>query len=138
MDINLVLEGGGVRGIALVGALTRFEEEDLNVVSVAGTSAGSIVASLYAAGYSSSDMNDLLMKTSFADFLDAPWIKSLALWRKFGFYRGRRLYVSSVLSIVATVAHATTSSHLVSSASGSRPKPSSSCVAFHRTMPRCA
>jgi len=92
MDINLVFEGGGVKGIALVGALKKFEEAGVNAVGVAGTSAGSVVAALYAAGYSSDDMKDLLTKTSFSDFLDASWPKWFGLWHNFGLYRGRRLY----------------------------------------------
>ncbi len=44
-----VFEGGGVKGIALVGALKRLEEEGVSFGRVAGTSAGAITAALYAA-----------------------------------------------------------------------------------------
>src|SRR3712207_8748571 len=47
---DLVLEGGGVKGIALVGALSVLEEAGYRVQRVAGTSAGAIVGSLVAAG----------------------------------------------------------------------------------------
>src|SRR4051794_1744748 len=49
-DADLVLEGGGVKGLGLVGALTRLMEEGYTFPRVAGTSAGSIVAVLVAAG----------------------------------------------------------------------------------------
>ena len=47
---DLVLEGGGVKGIGLVGALSVLEEAGYRFERVAGTSAGSIVGSLVAAG----------------------------------------------------------------------------------------
>jgi NTE family protein len=50
-----VFEGGGVKGIALVGALARAESLGVKFAGHAGTSAGAIVASLAAAGYPASD-----------------------------------------------------------------------------------
>jgi predicted acylesterase/phospholipase RssA len=51
-DVFAVFEGGGVKGIAHVGALARFhEEEELQFRGYAGTSAGAIVAALAAVGY---------------------------------------------------------------------------------------
>ena len=52
MKIGLALSGGGIRGIAHVGVLQALEENNINIEAVAGTSAGSIVATLYAMGYS--------------------------------------------------------------------------------------
>lgn len=46
---DAVFEGGGVKGIGLVGALQVAEQEGYQWVNVAGTSAGAIVASLVAA-----------------------------------------------------------------------------------------
>ncbi len=46
---DLVLEGGGVKGIALAGAVVRLSEQGYVFPRVAGTSAGAIVASLIAA-----------------------------------------------------------------------------------------
>ncbi len=42
MDLDLVLDGGGVRGIALVGALSVLEEAGYHFRRVAGISAGAI------------------------------------------------------------------------------------------------
>lgn len=50
--IGLALSGGGARGFAHVGALQAFEEYGLKPDIIAGTSAGSIVGSLYSDGYS--------------------------------------------------------------------------------------
>lgn len=62
MKIGLCLAGGGVKGAAHIGAIKAFEEEDLHFDCIAGTSAGSIVSSLYAYGYSSEDMFRLFKK----------------------------------------------------------------------------
>ena len=45
MFADLVLEGGGVKGIALVGAISVLEERGYQFRRVAGTSAGTIVGS---------------------------------------------------------------------------------------------
>lgn len=47
----LVFQGGGAKGIVHVGALTAVEDENLDILGVAGTSAGAMVAALVAAGY---------------------------------------------------------------------------------------
>jgi len=50
MNIGLVLSGGGVRGVAHIGAIKALEEAGIYPTHIAGTSAGAIVGSLYAAG----------------------------------------------------------------------------------------
>lgn len=51
MGVGLALAGGGIRGIAHVGVLKAFEEKGIKIEAISGTSAGSIVAALYAMGY---------------------------------------------------------------------------------------
>lgn len=50
MHYGLALSGGGTRGAAHVGVLKALEEAGLLPDAVAGTSAGSIAAGLYASG----------------------------------------------------------------------------------------
>lgn len=50
-EIFLALQGGGARGLAHVGGLLAIEQRNLKIKAVAGTSAGSMVAALVAAGY---------------------------------------------------------------------------------------
>ncbi|VFS56685.1 Patatin-like phospholipase [Leminorella grimontii] len=74
---NLVFEGGGVKGIAYVGALEVLEEEGIldNVKNVAGSSVGAIAAVLVGLGYKNArlknhpDRNGLhgLFRSGFAD-----------------------------------------------------------------------
>lgn len=56
-----VFEGGGVKGIALVGALEEIEQAGYHFVNVAGTSAGAIVATLVAAGYSAAELKPIIL-----------------------------------------------------------------------------
>lgn len=51
MKIGLALSGGGIRGIAHAGVLKAFEENGIKIDIIGGTSSGSLVASLYAMGY---------------------------------------------------------------------------------------
>ncbi|WP_397351465.1 patatin-like phospholipase family protein [Paenibacillus larvae] len=47
MKINGVFEGGGVKGIALAGAVSAVMDKGITFHQVAGTSSGSIVAWLF-------------------------------------------------------------------------------------------
>jgi len=51
MGIGIALAGGGIRGIAHAGVLKALEENNIKIDAIGGTSAGSIVATLYAMGY---------------------------------------------------------------------------------------
>ena len=52
LKLGLALSGGGIRGIAHAGVLKAFEDNDIKIDVIGGTSSGSLVASLYAMGYS--------------------------------------------------------------------------------------
>ena len=52
MKLGIALSGGGIRGIAHAGALKALEENNIKFDLISGTSSGSMVASLYAMGYS--------------------------------------------------------------------------------------
>lgn len=56
MEYGLAVSGGGTRGAAHVGVLKALEEASLLPGAIAGTSAGSIVAGLYASGMLVSEM----------------------------------------------------------------------------------
>ncbi len=56
MNIGLALSGGGVKGAAHVGVLKALEKNNIKISCVAGTSIGSVVAALYAMGYTSDEM----------------------------------------------------------------------------------
>lgn len=52
MKIGIALSGGGIRGIAHAGVLKALEDNNIKIDIIGGTSAGSMIASLYAMGYS--------------------------------------------------------------------------------------
>ena len=52
MKLGLALSGGGIRGIAHAGVLKALEENNIKIDYIGGTSSGSIIATLYAMGYS--------------------------------------------------------------------------------------
>ncbi|MDS4069437.1 MAG: patatin-like phospholipase family protein [Candidatus Competibacter sp.] len=71
--IGLVLGGGGARGIAHVGVLQMLQELHVPVDCVAGTSMGSIVGGLYAAGMTPEQMTETVQNIDWpAAFTDGP------------------------------------------------------------------
>lgn len=59
--LGMVLSGGGSRGLGHVGVLKALGEDGIEPDCLAGTSAGAIVAALYAAGYSAEEMLDFFI-----------------------------------------------------------------------------
>ncbi|MDE5636930.1 MAG: patatin-like phospholipase family protein, partial [Alistipes sp.] len=55
-SVGLTLSGGGAKGLYHIGVIQALEENDIPIDYVSGTSMGSIVAGLYAAGYSPEEM----------------------------------------------------------------------------------
>jgi NTE family protein len=58
-SIGIALGGGGARGIAHIGVLRAFEENDIKISHISGTSIGALVASYYAYGKSIDDIKDI-------------------------------------------------------------------------------
>lgn len=99
---DLVCEGGGVRGIGLVGAVDALAEGGYRFPRVAGSSAGAIVASLLAAlqvaGEPVSRLADVMRSIDYRKFLDRSLIGrvpviggGLSLLVSDGVYRGAYL-----------------------------------------------
>jgi NTE family protein len=78
-SVDLVCEGGGVKGIGLAGAFAALEQRGFRPKSVAGTSAGAITAALIGAGYTSAELDDILLKIPFASFKDEDWMDKIPL-----------------------------------------------------------
>ncbi len=62
MGIGIALAGGGLKGVAHIGALQALEELNINIDYVAGTSSGSLVAAFYAMGYNPNEMKEIIKK----------------------------------------------------------------------------
>ncbi|MDK2122450.1 patatin-like phospholipase family protein [Parachitinimonas caeni] len=93
LRIGVALGGGAAKGFAHVGVLKMLEAQGLTPVVVSGTSAGSVVGSLYAAGYTPFE----LQEKSFA--LDEDSIRDLSLGGG-GLVKGEKLqdYVNKLVS----------------------------------------
>ncbi|MEN9523733.1 MAG: hypothetical protein RL065_2110 [Bacteroidota bacterium] len=92
---NLVMEGGGIRGIAYVGAITELQQNhDLDSLqNVAGTSAGSILAALVAVGYTPDELTTILSSLKFQQFNDNEFgfiSGSKRIITKYGWYKGNK------------------------------------------------
>lgn len=108
MYIDGVFSGGGVRGFALIGAYQAIEERGLQFKRVAGTSAGSIVAALIAANYSSKEVLQLINELDLSELLDqkntfipTPVAKWFLLYWRMGLYKGNKLeeWLASKLAV---------------------------------------
>lgn len=62
MSLGLALSGGGVKGVAHLGVLKYLEEHNINIEYISGCSSGSIVAVLYACGYTPEEIYDICNK----------------------------------------------------------------------------
>ncbi|ENX62950.1 MULTISPECIES: patatin-like phospholipase family protein [Acinetobacter] len=73
---NLCFEGGGVKGIAYVGAMQILEQRGLlkEIRRVGGTSAGAINALLFALGYTNQEQKEILSSTDFEKFMDNSFL----------------------------------------------------------------
>jgi NTE family protein len=97
---DLVLSGGGVKGIGLVGAVVALMDAGYRVQRVSGTSAGAIVGAIVAAAsqagrMSSDEVRDLALSLDYRKFADPGPVESVpvigpswALLRGAGIYRG--------------------------------------------------
>lgn len=68
--IGIALSGGGARGFAHVGALKAITEAGIKPDVIAGVSAGSVVAVLYAAGLPFHRMMKIFSRSKFRDFCE--------------------------------------------------------------------
>ncbi|WP_054949497.1 patatin-like phospholipase family protein [Numidum massiliense] len=106
MWADAVFEGGGVKAIGLVGALTVAEQQGYRWKRLAGTSAGAIIAALLAAGYKASELTNIMGKVNYASFVRPTWWHRLPLvgptirlWVKRGLHPGKSIecWIESLL-----------------------------------------
>jgi NTE family protein len=81
-SVDLVLEGGGVKGIGLLGAVLALADAGYRFPRIAGTSAGAIVAALVAAyqqaGRDLADLEKVMNDVSYERFAERPLPSRLA------------------------------------------------------------
>lgn len=92
MDADLVLEGGGAKGVALAGAAAELHDAGYRFQRIAGTSVGAIVGALLAAGMPPAELE------AEARRLDLIAIAPLSRWSRFGRW-GRKAAVLFELGV---------------------------------------
>ncbi len=92
---NLVMEGGGVRGLAYPGALQVLEEQGVldSIQNVAGSSAGAIAGIMVALNYSSYEIDSVLHSIKIQEFNDGRFFigKIKRVTKEFGVHKGEKL-----------------------------------------------
>lgn len=90
--LGVALSGGGVRGLAHLGALQVIEDEGIAIDAIAGTSMGGLVAGLYAAGVPLDTLIDAATQAGLLSFA-APD----GTWRGLFGHRKMRAFLSDLL-----------------------------------------
>lgn len=90
---NFVFEGGGVKGIAYIGALDVLEDRGITkaIQRIGGTSAGAINAILLGLGFTPKETKDVLWSLDFNELMDDSWgiVRNTdRLIEQFGWYKG--------------------------------------------------
>ena len=85
---NLVFEGGGVKGVAYIGAIEVLSEKKLlkDITGIAGNSARAITACLLALKYSASEINKIVFEMDFKSFEDDKSYRRVK--SEYGLYAG--------------------------------------------------
>ena len=92
---NLVLEGGGVRGLAYAGVFSVLEEKGIlqKIEKVAGSSAGAIAGMLTCVGYTAKEIDSIMLVLPVQQFNDGKGGligKYKRVKNEFGIYKGKK------------------------------------------------
>ena len=75
--VGLALSGGGARGLAHIGVLDVLEEEGIAVDCVAGTSMGSAIGALWASGYSTAQIGEIVESLDWQEVFSGRRVRAL-------------------------------------------------------------
>ncbi len=68
--VGVALSGGGLRGTSHIGVLKALNDHNIPIDYISGTSAGAIVATMYACGYSPQKMQSIIQSINIHDLVD--------------------------------------------------------------------
>lgn len=68
--VGVALSGGGLKGTSHIGVLKAFADYNIPIDYISGTSAGAIVATMYACGYSPQQMQSIIQSINIPDLID--------------------------------------------------------------------
>ncbi|WP_107037219.1 patatin-like phospholipase family protein [Brumimicrobium mesophilum] len=73
--VGVVLSGGGATGLAHIGVLKALEEAEIPIDYISGTSAGALIGSLYASGYSPDEIKAYILSDDFKNMASGTLAK---------------------------------------------------------------
>lgn len=88
---NLGLAGGGFFGIAHVAVLEELERYDIKLEKIRGVSVGSMVAALYAVGYTALELKEIVFELDFDSLIRDNYFAYYTLYERFGMYMANAL-----------------------------------------------
>ena len=74
--VGLVLSGGGAKGLAHIGVLKQLEKNHIPIDYIVGTSMGAVVGGMYAAGYSPTEIEQIVLSPEFQNWTTGKPIES--------------------------------------------------------------
>lgn len=95
--VGVVLSGGGAKGLYHIGVLRAMEEHGIPIDYIAGTSMGSIIGGLYAAGYSIEEMEAIALSGD----MDR-WVSG-RIDPKYSYYYRERDQITNIVSLPVTM-----------------------------------
>lgn len=99
MIVDAVFEGGGMKGIGLIGAVCYFEKMGYKWNRFAGTSAGAVIAALLSVGYKGEELKDIMMNLDEKIFFKKKKIWELSMIRKsVSFFKDKGIYSSDAVA----------------------------------------
>ena len=75
MSLGLALAGGGLKGIAHIGALKALKDLDIKIDYLSGTSSGALIGTIYALGY---DTDEILRNDGYENYVSNYWFQKLS------------------------------------------------------------
>ncbi|MFZ0389947.1 MAG: patatin-like phospholipase family protein [Calditrichia bacterium] len=80
VKISLILSGGGARGFAHIGVIRALEENHIPISLVVGSSMGSVIGGLYAAGFNSSQLSAIVRQIDWENIFSEDTYRSNLFW----------------------------------------------------------
>ncbi len=92
---NLVLEGGGIRGVAYAGAISVLEQQHIlfEIEKIAGTSSGAIAGVMISIGYNATEIDSIMRSLPLEEFNDGKggiFGKYRRARNNYGLYKGEK------------------------------------------------
>ena len=83
LEYTCIFGGGAIRGVAYIGALKAIDELNISIKTLAGSSVGAIFAGLLAVGYTTKEIEEIILKVNYELFKDLQFGRDLGISKGF-------------------------------------------------------